>query len=74
MWSNMATDQKITLKVADYGGKELKNFIKGKGEYQKGILDFTTGNDKTSVKVIFSRFHPQWSGNVYVDSFKIYEL
>ena len=74
MWSNMPPDQRITLKVADYGGVELKNFIKGKGIYNKGTLDFTTGPNNNSVKVIFSRFHPQWSGNIYVDRFKLYKL
>ena len=53
---------------------ELKNFIKGKGIYNKGTLDFTTGPNNNSVKVIFSRFHPQWSGNIYVDRFKLYRL
>lgn len=67
MWSRAGQNQRLTLKASEYGGKELKKFIRGTGDYQKAILTFTTGEAARSVKMMISRWHPEWDGPIYVD-------
>lgn len=67
-----AVGQKITLKAKDYGGEELKRFIKTNGSYQTATLSFTTGGSVTSAKIMVSRFHPAWEGPIYVDDLSVF--